>query len=306
MNPSPLIIPEKNGYIGRFAPSPSGPLHFGSLIAALGSYLQAKVNNGKWLVRVEDIDPPREQAGAAELILDTLQAFGLVWDDTVIYQSQRSDKYTAIIDWLSHHKFIYPCDCTRKQIAQSGGVYTGVCRDKLTTNTPAALRLKNTAPVKSFNETLRGLITPDESFACEDFIVHRKDGLFAYQLAVVVDDIEQGITEIVRGADLIEPTVRQLTLYQLFGASAPSYIYLPVAAQKAGFKLSKQNHAPALNVNNPIPELLAAMRFLGMTPPNSYSNMHNSANNIQTILTWAISHWTISKVPTATEILINE
>ncbi|WP_199610557.1 tRNA glutamyl-Q(34) synthetase GluQRS [Flocculibacter collagenilyticus] len=308
----PITIPSPSGYRGRFAPSPSGPLHFGSLIAALGSFLQAKSQQGKWLVRIDDIDPPREQAGAASLILSSLEAFGLHWDESVVYQSQRHHQYDEVLTWLKQQGAIYPCDCTRKQIMAKGGVYDGTCKSKTYVSSPHALRLNNKHPVPHFYDQLRGNITIAHEFAAEDFIIHRKDGLYAYQLAVVVDDIEQGITEVVRGADLIEPTVRQLTLYQLFNAPTPSYIYLPLASQKVGFKLSKQNHAPALNNQQPLLELVKALQFFNLMVPKefialahtNYSAPSKLKNDINDLLNWAIGQWSLDTLPKDKEIVV--
>ena len=201
-------------YIGRFAPSPSGPLHFGSLVAALGSYFQAKSNQGQWLVRMEDLDPPREMAGAADLILKTLEAYHLFWDGEVVYQSQRHDMYQAQIDQWVADKQAYYCQCTRKQIKAMGGVYNGHCSGKELSATNSAVRIKMNYPTLEFDDLKHGLIAIPSALANEDFIIKRRDGLFAYNLAVVIDDIDQGVTEVVRGADLIEPTGRQIGLYR--------------------------------------------------------------------------------------------
>ena len=221
-------------YIGRFAPSPSGELHFDSLIAALGSYLQARAQQGRWLVRIEDIDPPREVPGAADAILRQLEHYGLHWDGEVLWQSQRHDAYRERLAWLKAQGLCYYCTCTRARIHSVGGVYDGHCRDLGLGAENAALRLRQTRPVLGFYDRLRGEIATDEGLAREDFIIHRRDGLFAYNLAVVVDDHFQGVTEIVRGADLIEPTVRQISLYQHFGWQPPEYIHLPLALNAEG------------------------------------------------------------------------
>ena len=233
-------------YIGRFAPSPSGELHFGSLIAALGSYLQARAKGGIWRVRIEDIDPPREVPGAADTILRQLDRYGLHWDGEVLWQSQRHDAYRERLAWLRDRDLCYYCTCTRARIHSVGGIYDGHCRDLRLGAENAALRLRQTRPVLEFYDQLRGTLVADEPLAREDFIIHRRDGLFAYNLAVVVDDHFQGVSEIVRGADLIEPTVRQISLYQHFGWPVPDYVHLPLALNAEGNKLSKQNHAPAL------------------------------------------------------------
>ncbi len=282
-------------YVGRFAPSPSGPLHFGSLVAALGSYLQAKANHGKWLVRIEDLDPPREMPGASEAILEALQAYQLLWDDEVVYQSQRHHLYQAQIDaWLENGDAYY-CHCTRKQIKEHGGFYPGTCRDKHLKE--GAIRLKMTRPVASFFDQKHGTIHIPEQLVNEDFIIKRRDGLFAYNLAVVLDDIDQGVTEVVRGADLIEPTGRQISLYQTLGQPEVSYLHLPLAMDDNGNKLSKQNHATAIDINNPKPALLKAMTFLGFDIPEDIK-----ASEIAQILRWGCENWRLEQLPAEIEI----
>ncbi len=282
-------------YVGRFAPSPSGPLHFGSLVAALGSYFQAKANHGKWLVRIEDLDPPREMPGATVAILEALQAYQLYWDDEVIYQSQRHHIYQAQIDaWLENGDAYY-CQCTRKQIKQHGGFYPGTCRDKNLTQ--GAIRLKMTKPVARFIDQKHGTIEIPEQLVNEDFIIKRRDGLFAYNLAVVLDDIDQGVTEVVRGADLIEPTGRQISLYKILGQPEVSYLHLPLAMDENGNKLSKQNHATAIDIDNPKPALLKAMTFLGFDIPEDIK-----VSNIAEILHWGCKNWCLEQLPAAIEI----
>ncbi|OLQ87034.1 tRNA glutamyl-Q(34) synthetase GluQRS [Vibrio panuliri] len=285
-------------YIGRFAPSPSGPLHFGSLIAALGSYFQAKANQGQWLVRIEDIDPPREMPGASELILRTLEAYQLEWDGEVVYQSQRHHLYQQQIDaWISSGQAYY-CQCTRKAIKESGGYYLGTCRDKqLNNETPSATRLRMTQPVYEFIDQKHGRLTIPHPLAEEDFIIKRRDGLFAYNLAVVLDDIDQGVTEVVRGADLIEPTGRQISLYKMLGQSPIHYLHLPLALDENGQKLSKQNHAPAIDNSNPKPALLEAMHFLGFQ-----LDPHIEQANLDEIIAWGVENWQICQLPNTTEI----
>lgn len=294
----PFLI-ERNAmnYVGRFAPSPSGPLHFGSLVAALGSYFQAKSNHGAWLVRMEDLDPPREMDGAADLILRTLEAYHLYWDGSVVYQSQRHHLYQQQIDqWLAQGDAYY-CRCTRKQIKADGGYYLGHCRDL---NLPAnghAVRLKAHHVVTEFNDLKHGKITIPQALAEEDFIIKRRDGFYAYNLAVVIDDIDQGVTEVVRGADLIEPTGRQIGLYQLLKKTPAQYLHLPLAVTKSGAKLSKQNHAPAIELSHPIPTLLSAMAFLGFDIPSEIRQ-----SSIDEILAWGVAKWHLSQLPDATQV----
>lgn len=278
-------------YIGRFAPSPSGPLHFGSLIAALGSYLQARASRGLWLVRIEDLDPPREVPGAADDILRTLEAFGLHWDGPLVYQSRRHPGYQAVLDDWRARGLTYHCHCTRKMIAEAGGFYTGHCRDLRLPAAGAAVRLRLERPVHGFEDRLQGRVTVPGALAEEDFIVRRHDGLYAYNLAVVLDDAEAGVTEVVRGADLLEPTVRQIALYRLLGAPEPGWLHLPLATY-GGHKLSKQNHAPALDRHRPGEALWQALAFLGQHPP-----MELFGAGAAELLAWAGQHWRLERVP---------
>lgn len=278
--------------IGRFAPSPSGDLHFGSLIAALGSYLSARAQQGRWLVRIEDIDPPREVAGAATRILQQLEHYGLHWDGDVLWQSQRHDAYREALSWLQTHRQSYFCRCTRSRIQQLGGFYDGHCRDLHLPAENAALRLRQHAPVNGFDDVLRGYLQADAQLAQEDFIIHRRDGLFAYNLAVVVDDHLQGVTEIVRGADLIEPTVRQIALYQQFDWPVPEYLHLPLAVNADGNKLSKQNHAPALPQGDARPIIVEALRFLGQPVSSGWQD-----ESLESLLKQAVAQWNIRLIP---------
>ena len=282
----------ESDYVGRFAPSPSGELHFGSLIAALGSYLQARANQGRWLVRIEDIDPPREVPGAAQTILRQLEHYGLHWDGEVLWQSQRHDAYREQLAWLQAQGLSYHCTCTRARIQSVGGIYDGHCRTLGLGPENAAVRLHQTKPVLQFEDSLRGTTVTNEQLAREDFIIHRRDGLFAYNLAVVVDDRFQGVTEIVRGADLIEPTVRQISLYRHFDWAEPGYIHLPLALNSDGNKLSKQNHAPALSPGDPRPEIIRALQFLHQDSVKEWQDL-----SIEDLLKHAVLNWRLSAVP---------
>ncbi|WP_455426976.1 tRNA glutamyl-Q(34) synthetase GluQRS [Dryocola sp. LX212] len=279
-------------YIGRFAPSPSGELHFGSLIAALGSYLQARANHGRWLVRIEDIDPPREVPGAADTILRQLEHYGLLWDGDVVWQSRRHEAYREALAWLRDQHLSYFCTCSRSRIQQIGGFYDGHCRTLNHGPENAAVRLVQQHPVLSFEDKLRGTLLADEQLAREDFIIHRRDGLFAYNLAVVVDDNFQGVTEIVRGADLIEPTVRQISLYQQFGWRVPQYVHLPLAVNEQGNKLSKQNHAPALPQGDPRPVLINALAFLNQPLIPRWQDL-----SLDSLLSEAVKNWAPGDIP---------
>ena len=293
----PAYLMTTPSYIGRFAPSPSGPLHFGSLVAALASYLDAHANKGHWLVRIEDIDPPREQSGAADHILKTLEAYGMHWHGSVLFQSQRSDAYLAILDDLLSKQQLYPCTCTRKKLAGQNGVYPGYCRDKtILPEELHSLRLKCPDEALVFNDLIQG----EQSFdlgKLGDFILKRKDGLFAYQLAVCADDELQEITHVVRGFDLIDSTPRQLHLQNVLNYRHPVYSHIPVITLSDGNKLSKQNHAPAISLNEPRPLLVKAMQALGMTPSADLSD-----SSLDDVLAWGIQHWQLQQVKQAGEI----
>ena len=289
----PVVTP---AYRGRFAPSPSGPLHFGSLIAAVGSYLQAKSQQGQWLVRMEDIDTPRMQVGAADAILRTLERYQLFWDGDVWVQSQRLERYQQVLDALKQQHLTYGCNCTRARIQSLPHGYDGFCRDKNRTEGQLAWRLKAPATALSFTDQHLGDIHIPPALAAEDYILKRRDGLFAYQLVVVVDDLDQGITEVVRGADLLELTTRQQALFQLLGATAPKYLHLPLAVLEPGFKLSKQNHAPAVE-GWPVSETLAAvLAFLGHKPPKELEGAAPAE-----LLAWACTAWRVHHIPKQSE-----
>lgn len=287
----PVDMPESH-YIGRFAPSPSGELHFGSLIAALGSYLQARAQRGIWRVRIEDIDPPREVPGAAETILRQLEHYGLHWDGEVLWQSRRHEAYREVLARLHREGLSYFCTCTRARIQSVGGFYDGHCRTLNHGPANAAVRLLQRQPVLEFTDRLRGRIVAEEKLAREDFIIHRRDGLFAYNLAVVVDDHFQGVTEIVRGADLIVPTVRHLSLYQQLGWPTPEYVHLPLALNEQGDKLSKQNHAPALPEGDPRPVLIRALQFMNQDVTKEWQDL-----SLEALLEKAVANWSLSRVP---------
>lgn len=291
--------PSYSSYVGRFAPSPSGPLHFGSLVTALGSYLQAKSQHGKWLVRIEDIDPPREIAGAADDILRTLELYHLYWDEDILYQSSRTQAYEAQIHaWLDENKAYY-CQCPRKQIKALGTYYSGTCRHLKRGADNAAIRLHLTHPSSSFVDARLGEIQINQALAHEDFIIKRRDGLYAYNLAVVIDDVYQGVTEVVRGADLLDPTCRQISLYHELDTTPISYLHLPLAMQNAQLKYSKQNKASAIpkREDEVLTTLIKALTFLGIPPPQEV------CTQIEQLLTWAISAWSVEKLPNQSEII---
>ena len=293
-------------YVGRFAPSPTGPLHFGSLVAAVASYCDAKVNHGKWLIRMEDVDKPREMAGAADDILRTLEAFGFEWDgeslkSKILYQSQRSDIYENYLTKLKQDGLVYACTCSRKEIADSsnaqgidGLIYPKTCANKhaLGANIHAACRALVLDKNITFLDAIQGNISQQLSRDVGDFILQRKDGLFAYQLAVVVDDFEQGVTHVVRGADLLDSTPRQIYLQQLLGFSAPYYAHVPVAVNTQGEKLSKQTLATAITPQASPVLVFEALQFLGQSPPNWLKNA-----NLREIWVWAIANWQLKNIP---------
>ncbi|HET7175422.1 MAG TPA: tRNA glutamyl-Q(34) synthetase GluQRS [Gammaproteobacteria bacterium] len=280
-------------YTGRYAPSPTGPLHFGSLVAAVGSYLDARSQGGRWLLRMEDLDKPREMPGATDGILRTLEAFRFQWDGAVLYQSRRADAYEAALDRLASDGAVFPCACSRREIADSGlnglegPIYPGTCRHGLPPGRRAqALRLRVPDESLSFEDGLQGTVRQNLAQDVGDFIVRRADGAHAYQLAVVVDDAHQGITHVVRGADLLLSTPRQLLLQQLLGLSTPAYLHLPVAVNRVGEKLSKQTHAVALDEQRRGPTLWQALSFLQQSPPGELRDA-----SIEEIWVWAVANW---------------
>ncbi|MFZ5557583.1 MAG: tRNA glutamyl-Q(34) synthetase GluQRS [Pseudomonadota bacterium] len=294
-------------YRGRFAPSPTGPLHFGSLVTAVGSFLEARTRGGAWLLRMEDLDRPREQPRARDAILRTLEACGLTWDGPVAAQSRRTEAYHAALHRLAHAGAAFPCACSRREIADSavagieGPVYPGTCRGGLPHGRrPRAIRVLTAgAEPVVFADALQGEVRQDVAAEAGDFIIYRADRIVAYQLAVVVDDALQGITDVVRGADLLHSTPRQILLQRLLGLPTPRYVHLPVAVNAAGEKLSKQTRASAVDVAHPVPALVAAMRFLGHPPPGL------EAASVATFWQWALENWRLERVPRAAAIRVD-
>jgi len=285
-------------YRGRFAPSPTGPLHFGSLIAAVGSYLDARAHGGRWLLRMEDVDEPRCSQTHADEILRVLEAYGFEWDGEVIYQSRRKDLYQAALERLVEAGHAYPCACTRREIADSslngieGPVYPGTCREGLAGRAPRAWRVRVDPHAVCFTDRLQGEHCQNLETDIGDFVIRRADGFFAYQLAVVADDAGQGITHVVRGADLLASTPRQIHLQRLLGHATPAYLHLPVAVNEHGQKLSKQTLAAPLEADNAGLSLVSALRFLGQSPPSDLLEADAAE-----IWQWAETHWTLSCVP---------
>jgi glutamyl-Q tRNA(Asp) synthetase len=262
-------------YRGRFAPTPSGPLHFGSLVAATGSYLEARSRRGEWRLRIDDLDPLRVAPGAIESILRCLETLGFEWDGPVLYQSKRLPAYHAALHRLRQLGVVYPCACTRKEISDSalpgvdGPVYPGTCRDTLPPSRPArALRVCVRGLRIDFHDRLLGPRHVDLEREAGDFILYRADGVYAFHLASAVDDGEHGMTDVVRGADLLESSGRQIHLARLLGLPAPHYAHLPVAVDQHGEKLSKQSKAPPVDPTRPLLVLRAVLRFLNHTVPD--------------------------------------
>lgn len=286
-------------YRGRFAPSPTGPLHFGSLVAAVGSYLEAKSRGGEWLIRIENLDSSREVPGASREILHALEVLGMEWDGAVVYQNRRHGAYQAALAALEGNDLIYPCSCSRKEIADStimgieGPVYPGTCRRRiLDDERVGACRVRTNNDLIEFQDGLQGWNRQRLESDIGDFVVRRADGTFAYQLAVVVDDAEQGITHVVRGADLLNSTPRQIHLQQLLGHPTPAYMHLPVVTNAQGKKLSKQTRADAVNTSDPVLPLMKALRFLCQTPPTELSE-----SGLASFWTWAIKNWDPRTIP---------
>lgn len=276
---------------GRFAPSPSGSLHFGSLLAAVASYVDARASGARWLLRIEDIDPPRETRGADQLILTALEQHGLLWDGEVLYQSTRSERYREVLADLQARGLVYRCACNRARLAALNHRYDGYCRQHPPpANTPCALRLTLPEKIIGFDDRILGLQQQNLAEA-GDCIIHRKDGLFAYQLAVVVDDIDQGVTDVVRGSDILPATGVQIYLTELLGGSAPRYAHVPVLLGTDGKKLSKQNHAPAINNATASANLHQVLLWLGQKPP---TDLINEAPAV--ILQWAVEHWALREI----------
>ncbi|QDF95877.1 tRNA glutamyl-Q(34) synthetase GluQRS [Azoarcus sp. DD4] len=287
-----------SAYVGRFAPSPTGPLHFGSLVAAAGSLLEARAHQGRWLLRIEDVDTPRCIAGAAGGILATLERFGFEWDGEVVWQSDRIDAYAAALERLKSAGHAFPCACTRRELADSALArdgsrrYPGTCRQGLPPGREARAWRVRAEGLIGFEDAIQGWQEEDLARDCGDYVVLRADGLYAYQLAVVVDDAAAGITHVVRGADLLDSTARQIHLHHLLGTPAPAHAHLPVATNAAGEKLSKQTLARAIDDQPPSGALVAALAFLGQNPPADLADMP-----LAEVWRWARANWQLARVP---------
>ncbi|PKL95690.1 MAG: tRNA glutamyl-Q(34) synthetase GluQRS [Gammaproteobacteria bacterium HGW-Gammaproteobacteria-8] len=277
-------------YRGRFAPSPTGPLHFGSMLAAVGSYLQAKSRKGRWLVRIEDIDPPREVPGAAQHQLETLARFGLQPDEAPLYQSASAAQHRAALTRLLETGAAFRCGCSRRDLPASG-VYPGTCRDGLPPGRRArSIRFRINDQPEHFVDRIHGAQCVDLARECGDFVIRRADGLIAYQLAVVVDDIASGITEVVRGADLLDSSARQQALYRALGAAPPQWVHLPLVVDRSGAKLSKSDNSDPVAAGSPATTLRQLLSALGHPPPPE-------AGSLDRLWRWAIENWNLARVP---------
>jgi len=285
--------------VGRFAPSPTGPLHFGSLVAAVASYCDAKSQAGQWWLRIEDVDQTRHVAGASANIIRTLQRYGFTWDGEIVYQRQRDQFYEAALAQLRQRGLAYACTCSRKEIADAstlhgieGAIYPGTCLQHPTKpDTPAAWRIKTDHQAIGFADRIQGYQQHEMATDVGDFVVKRADGLFSYQLAVVVDDALQGVTHVVRGADLLHSTTRQIYLQQQLGYPTPTYAHIPLVLNADGQKLSKQTLATALPDDNVVPTLVAALVFLQQPLPDNALSLP-----LATLWQWAFAHWQLPKI----------
>jgi glutamyl-Q tRNA(Asp) synthetase len=294
-------------YKGRFAPSPTGPLHFGSLLAAVASYLQTVTQGGHWYVRIEDLDPPREIPGSANDIIKTLDDFGFEWNGEIIFQSERSELYEYYLQQLLGLNMAYPCACSRSDIAQANSrdatnlVYRGTCRQGIAPGKKArSIRVLTDNTLTSFTDRLQGNYHQTLESDVGDFIIRRADGLHSYQLAVVIDDKEQEITDIVRGCDLLDSTPRQIYLQKLLGIDTPDYMHIPVAVNREGQKLSKQTHAKPVSAKNASNELYQALNILGQNPPAEIQGADTA-----TIWEWAKINWDPAKISKVQKIVFD-
>lgn len=297
-------------YRGRFAPSPTGPLHFGSLVAAVGSYLQARSHEGKWLLRIEDIDPPREQKGATDQIIKTLDGYGFEWTGEISFQSRRYELYQAALDQLIDSEHCFACNCSRKKIQLhsetlnlSSQIYPGICRERspqdINPDEPHAIRVKVLNQLIGFDDLLQGQQRVGLTDEVGDFIIRRADGLFAYQLAVTVDDEAQGITEVVRGSDLLSSTPHQYYLQQLLDYAHPRYLHLPLVNNPQGEKLSKQTFANPIGIDKAPEMLVRALQFLGQNPEGALGRATTAD-----VWDWALENWQIGLVPSQSSSMV--
>jgi glutamyl-Q tRNA(Asp) synthetase len=262
------------------------------LVAALASYLDARAVGGRWLLRMEDLDPPREVPGAQDAILRTLESYGLEWDGELVRQSQRHAEYQALVERLLHQGLAYACTCSRKQLEGYHGIYPGTCRDAGHAPHNAAIRLRVPELTYSFVDRVQGEYLQHLGREIGDFVIRRRDGLYAYQLAVVLDDAWQGVTDVVRGADLLDSTPRQLYLQELLGLAQPRYLHVPLIIQPDGHKLGKSYRSPPLPIDQAAPLLVRALRALGQVLPGELEQARPPE-----LLAWAVSHWDVDRIP---------
>jgi glutamyl-Q tRNA(Asp) synthetase len=291
----------RSSYVGRFAPSPTGPLHYGSLLAAIASYAQARVSGGQWLVRIEDIDPPREQPGSDQLILRALERFGFEWDGEVVYQSSFATHHEALIQELLEAGQAYRCSCSRRDLADAprgslGTIYPGNCRNGCSADEFAIRVLTDDSPIE-FEDAIQGKVSQRLESESGDFVIKRRDGLVAYNFAVVVDDADQGITEVVRGVDLLDSTPRHIHLQRLMKLPTPAYMHIPVAVNPDGQKLSKLTGARAIDERRPGDLLFDALRALDQGPPDDLASAEP-----EYLWEWLFAHWNPGTLAGRTEV----
>lgn len=285
-------------YRGRFAPTPSGPLHMGSLFTALASYLQARSQGGRWLLRIDDLDGPRNVRGADSIILRQLESHGLEWDEAPRYQSSHAQEYRDALGTLSQQQLLYPCVCTRAELAQTsiagpdGPVYAGTCRKGTVSAGKHSLRMRVTDDSLAFVDLFLGQQTRHLPTEIGDFVIQRSDGILGYQLACAVDEAAQGISEVIRGSDLLDSTFRQLHVQKLLKLPHARYGHLPLLVWPDGKKLSKQNHAEPIDALGASANLLQCLTALGQKPPDSLAG-----SAAQEVLDWGIKHWQPSQIP---------
>ena len=285
---------------GRFAPTPSGPLHFGSLVAALASFCQARAQQARWLLRIEDVDTPRVVSGAADRLQRDLESFGFEWDGPVLRQSDQFEQYRHYLDILLEQGDCFACECSRKTLREQGvasgplgQIYPGKCRNKGLARAGHSIRLSTAGAGEiRFDDVVYGNFGLDLDSQVGDFVLRRVDGVYAYHLAVVVDDALQGIDEIVRGADLLENTCLHLWLQQKLGFARPRYLHIPLVGDARGAKVSKQTGAESLDPAQAPQQLVAALQHLGQSPPAALN-----AESPEQILDWAVAHWDVAPIP---------
>ena len=295
------------GYRGRFAPSPSGMLHIGSLLTAIGSWCDARSRNGKWLLRIDDLDPPRIKKGALDSILKTLDRLGLFWDEDIVYQSSRAEAYSDALNSLHKFQKTYSCICSRKDIIRNskflgvdGPVYIGTCRDIITKVKPAASRIRVDQNSINFIDVLHGLVEANVSTEVGDFVLQRADKVFSYHLANVVDDNFMGITDVVRGADLLPSTSKQVCIIKSLGLAQPNYLHLPIAINNKGKKLSKKNHDGSVDLEKPSIVIWEILKLLNQDPPLELNGCH-----LNDILRWATYNWSRETLPSVKTIKVD-